>query len=64
MKKFNQWESHIIVEALTQHIKACENEVAEAESAGKRSIFAKGFFEMQIGELIGKVTSEMTRKNR
>lgn len=64
MKKFNQWESHIIVEALTQHIQACENEIAEAESAGKRPIFAKGFFEMQIGELIDKVTNEMTRKNR
>jgi len=64
MKKFNQWESHIIVEALTQHIQACENEVAEAENAGKRSIFAKGFFELQIGELIGKVTDDMTRKTR
>jgi hypothetical protein len=64
MKKFNQWESQIIVEALTRHIQACENEIAEVESAGKTCIFAKGFFEMQIGELIGKVTSEMTRKNR
>ena len=64
MKKFNQWESYIIVEALTQHIKACENEIAEAESAGKRSIFAEGFFETQIGELIDKVTKEMTRKTR
>ena len=29
-------------EALSNHIEACENEIAEAESAGKRSIFAKG----------------------
>lgn len=64
MKKFNQWESHIIVEALTNHIEACENEIAEAESAGKRCIFAKGFFELQIGEVIDKVTNEMTRKTR
>ena len=64
MKKFNQWESHIIVEALTNHITLCENEIADIESAGNRSIFAKGFFELQIGELIGKVTDDMTRKTR
>jgi len=64
MKKFNQWESHIIVEALTNHIEACENEIADIESAGKRCIFAKGFFKTQIGELVDKVTNEMTRKTR
>jgi len=64
MKKFNQWESHIIVQALTNHIEACENEITEIESKGNRCIFAKGFFELQIGELIGKVTDDMTRKTR
>ena len=64
MKKFNQWESHIIVEALTHHIEACENEITEIETEGRTCIFARGFFEMQIGELIGKVTNDMTRKTR
>ena len=64
MKKFNGWESHLIVEALKNHIIVCENEIIDAIDSGNNPIFAQGFFKMQIEELIGKVESDMTRKEK
>ena len=64
MKKFNQFESHLIADALTNHIQMLEAEVLEAEAKGKRSFIASGFFTMTGKELIDKVVNEMTRKQK
>ena len=64
MKKFNQFESNLIEDALTNHIQMLEAEVLEVEAKGKRSIFAEGFFTMMGKELIDKVVNEMTRKQK
>lgn len=64
MKKFNQFESNLIEDALRNHIQMLEAEVLEVEAKGKRSIFAEGFFTMMGEELIDKVVNDMTRKQK
>ena len=66
MKKFNQFESYLIEEALTQLIKDKEEAVLrhEKEGNGQRCIFASGYFTMIGEELINKVNNEMTLKNK
>ena len=65
MKKFNQFESHLIQEALTSHMKSLEEEIAEVDAKNEgRCIFAQGYFTLVITELIDKVSTEMTRKQR
>jgi hypothetical protein len=65
MKKFNQFESNLIEDALRNHIQLLEASVTEAEALGEgRSIFAQGFFTMMGEELIDKVVNEMTRKQK
>jgi len=66
MKKFNQFESYLIEEALTQLIKDKEEAVLryEKEGNGQRCIFASGYFTMMGEELINKVKNEMTLKNK
>tara|TARA_R110002167_G_scaffold317426_1_gene523081 strand:+ start:72 stop:266 length:195 start_codon:yes stop_codon:yes gene_type:complete len=64
MKKFNQFESNLIEDALRNHIQMLEAEVLEVEAKGKRSIFAEGFFTMMGKELIDKVVNDMTRKQK
>ena len=65
MKKFNQFESHLIQEALANHMKSLEAEVTEIDAKNEgRSIFAQGYFTMVITELIDKVVNEMTRKQK
>ena len=58
MTKFNGYERQLIRDALSNHSIALENEVKQAEG---RSVFAEGFFEMTINELLGKVDT-MTLK--
>ena len=65
MKKFNQFESNLIEDALRNHIQLLEASVTEVEALGEgRSIFASGFFTMMGEELIDKVVNEMTRKQK
>ena len=61
MTKFNGMERMLINEALQNHALNLEAEVQSAIDSGSNPIFAKGFFTMQIKELLGKVDS-MTRK--
>lgn len=65
MKKFNEFESYLIQEALANHMKYLEDWVAEvdAEKEG-RCIYAQGYFTMVVTELIDKVSKEMTRKQK
>ena len=65
MKKFNQFESNLIEDALRDHIQSLEAHIKEMEAKGEgRSIFAQGFFTMMGEELIDKVVNEMTRKQK
>ena len=61
MKKFNGMERMLIKEALQNHALNLEAEVQSSIDAGNNPIFAKGFFTMQIKELLEKVDT-MTRK--
>jgi hypothetical protein len=61
MTKFNGMERMLIKEALQNHALNLEAEVQSSIDAGNNPIFAKGFFTMQIKELLEKVDS-MTRK--
>ena len=61
MKKFNGMESHLIVDALNYYVAQVERDILEMEKAGKRSIFAPGFYTNVSKELIDKVKS-MTKK--
>ena len=61
MTKFNGMERMLIKESLQRHALNLEAEVQTAVDAGKNPIFAKGFFTMQIKELLQKVDA-MTRK--
>ena len=46
-------------------MKSLEEEVAEVDAKNEgRCIFAQGYFTMVITELIDKVSTEMTRKQR
>ena len=60
MTKFNGYERQLIRDALSNHSIALENEVKQAEG---RSIFAEGFFEMTINELLGKVDTMTLKKD-
>jgi hypothetical protein len=60
MNKFNGYERQLIRDALVNHAVALENEVKETEG---RSIFAEGFFEMTISELLGKVDKMTLKKH-
>jgi hypothetical protein len=60
MNKFNGYERQLIRDALSNHAVALENEVGETEG---RSIFAEGFFEMTISELLGKVDRMTLKKH-
>ena len=65
MKKFNQFESNLIEDALRNHIQLLEDNILKVEAKGEgRSIFAQGFFTMMGEELIDKVVNEMTRKQK
>ena len=60
MTKFNGYERQLIHDALSNHCVNLENEVKQAEG---RSIFAEGFFEMTINELLDKVDAMTLKKH-
>ena len=63
MKKFNQMESNLICDALYFYVVQLEKDIIDMEEAGKRSIFAPGFYTMIGSELIDKV-KDMTKKQK
>ena len=44
MKKFNQMESNLICDALYFYVVQLEKDIIDMQEAGKRSIFAPGFY--------------------
>ena len=58
MKKFNEFEKGLLFDALKAHGANLEEEVASCDG---RCLFAPGYFDMVIGELLDKVNS-MTKK--
>jgi len=63
MKKFNNMESHLIIDALTFYVAQVEKDILELEKQGKRSIFAPGFYTQISKELKQKVIT-MTKKDK
>ena len=60
--KFNGFEKYFIQTALRSAIKQVEVDVLAAESDGKRSIYAPGYFTMVGNEIIDKVNSMTLKK--
>lgn len=61
MKKFNEFEKGLLFDALKAHGANLEEEVASYSDKGKNCLFAPGYFDLVIGELLDKVNS-MTKK--
>ena len=60
--KFNGFEKYFIQTALKHAIQEAETDVLAAESNGKRSIYAPGYFTMVGNEIIDKVNSMTLKK--
>jgi len=60
--KFNGFEKYFIQTALRSAIEQAEVDVLAAESNGKRSIYAPGYFTMVGTEIINKVNSMTLKK--
>tara|TARA_B100000780_G_C20857233_1_gene340754 strand:- start:390 stop:593 length:204 start_codon:yes stop_codon:yes gene_type:complete len=60
--KFNGFEKYFIQIALKSAIKEAEQDVLAAETDGKRSIYAPGYFTMVGNEIIDKVNSMTLKK--
>jgi len=63
MKKFNRFESDLIIDSLHYYIADVESEILELQEKGKRCIFAPGFYTMAKNELVGKI-KDMTKKQK
>ena len=60
--KFNGFEKYFIQTALKAAIEQAEVDVLATESAGRRSIYAPGYFTMVGTEIIDKVNSMTLKK--
>ena len=60
--KFNEFEKYFILKALRVAIEQAEVDVLATESAGKKSIYAPGYFTMVGREIINKVESKTVEK--
>ncbi len=60
--KFNGFEKYFIQTSLKHAIEEAEKDVLATESAGKRSIYAPGYFTMVGNEIIDKVNSMTLKK--
>ena len=60
--KLNEFEKYFIRKALQAAIEQAERDVLVAESAGKRSIYAPGYFTMVGREIINKVDDTTVKK--
>jgi len=61
MKKFNEFEKVLIIEALNYYVANLEVEIEAANKGDRNTIIAPGFYTMAKNELIGKVES-LTKK--
>jgi len=62
--KFNGYENHLMQEALKLYIEKAEDEILDQEAnlkAGKRLMFAPGYFTM-IGKELSEKVNNMTLK--
>ena len=60
--KFNGFEKYFIQTSLKAAIEQAEEDVLAAESNGKRSIYASGYFTLVGNEIIDKVNSMTLKK--
>lgn len=60
--KFNGFEKYFIQTALRSAVEQAEVDVLAAETNGKRSIYAPGYFTMVGNEMIEKVNSMTLKK--
>lgn len=64
MKKFNGYENHLMQEALKLYIEKAEDELQEQiVQAGKRLLFAPGYFTMIGAELSEKINNMTLKKH-
>jgi len=63
MKKFNEFEKGLIVDALNYYVANLEVEIEEANKGDRNTIIAPGFYTMQKQELVTKVES-LTKKSK
>jgi hypothetical protein len=63
MKKLNAFERHLIEEGLKLVSKKMKQEITDAESKGKNSLFTAGFVDMQVDATLEKLES-LTLKSK
>lgn len=61
MKKFNQWQLHLISEGLELLKEKWKAELLESEKVGKNNLFHPNFVDLTIKETID-LTTELTKK--
>ena len=55
MKKFNAYESHLIVEGLNKVAAEMKEGILQAESEGRRSLMTTSYVDMVVADTINKV---------
>ena len=63
MKKFNEFEKVLIVDALSYYVANLEVEIEAASKGDRNTIIAPGYYTMVKKELIDKVES-LTKKSK
>jgi hypothetical protein len=63
MKKFNEFEKGLIVDALNHYVANLEVEIEAANNGDRNTIIAPGYYTMIKQELINKVES-LTKKSK
>jgi hypothetical protein len=63
MKKFNEFEKGLIVDALNHYVANLEVEIEAANNGDRNPIIAPGYYTMVKKELIDKVES-LTKKSK
>ena len=62
MKKFNAFESHLIVEGLKEVAADMKQGILKAESEGKRSLMTTSYVDMVVADTIDKVMSNTLKQ--
>ena len=55
MNKFNEHEAYLLSEALDLYVKKMNEEITQAEEAGKRPIFTTSYFPAIAKDMKGKI---------
>jgi len=63
MKKFNEFEKGLVVDALNHYVANLEVEIEAANKGDRNTIIAPGYYTMIKQDLIGKVES-LTKKSK